>query len=590
MLVGRDNSEIVRRDPVLVLLRCRSLLRIPLAVVTFCAPLSGQAVESRSPSELVFGEEIDVRVVNLEVVVEDRSGARVRGLSREDFRILVDGQEVDVQYFSEVAGGRAVTGDGGRDAAGGCRRAAVATNYLLFVDDAHTHVTSRRPVLLGFGSRLGGLGPHDQVAVVVRSRYRLEILSRFTADRDVTRAALAELDTGGRYGGFFSWWGWHKRMRRLDLTATGDSLSSREDVAPRGTQPRGTQPRIDATPPVSAREADGPAPPGGFSAGDDGMGSPGAFGAVGGPGTFDRISEDLTPGWGLDMATAASQMRDLQFSVDAVVTALRALEAPQGRKVLLLLTGSWPNCSYAQVRWMSECRGVGKARDFELLDALVDTANLLGWTVYPMDQQGGANMALWGNLRYVARDTGGRAFMAGSNVKALDKVRFDTANYYWLGFVPRYRRDNQAHDIRVEVSQRRLRVRSRRGYLDLSRQAEADMEALRALLFPSHEEPDAGFLLVEVGEVADGHTQSDARASDGLRASRQVPRTTSRRSVPAGTGSAVCHCGPLRSACGDPGDFPVSRGRLQARPRRDRALFGVAGDAPASPRARGHGA
>ena len=112
--------------------------------------------------------------------------------------------------------------------------------------------------------------------------------------------------------------------------------------------------------------------------------------------------------------------------------------------------------------------------DLELLEELVDTANLLGYTVYPMDQQAGANSMLWSNFRYMARDTGGKAFMAGSNVKALDKVAFDTANYYWLGFVPDYQRDNRAHDIRVELREPRLRARYRRGYVDLSGRVEAD--------------------------------------------------------------------------------------------------------------------
>ncbi|MYB18999.1 MAG: hypothetical protein F4Y16_08455, partial [Holophagales bacterium] len=141
------------------------------------SPLTGQVVEPQSPSELFFGEEVDVRVVNLEVVVENRRGERVSGLGREDFRILVDGQEVEVEYFTEVARKRAVVAadaetppavDGGQ---------AVTTNYVLFVDDDHTHVTFRRPVLRGFRDRLAELPAQDQVAVVVQSGRRLEILS-----------------------------------------------------------------------------------------------------------------------------------------------------------------------------------------------------------------------------------------------------------------------------------------------------------------------------------------------------------------------------------------------------------------------------
>ena len=91
--------------------------------------------------------------------------------------------------------------------------------------------------------------------------------------------------------------------------------------------------------------------------------------------------------------------------------------------------------------------------------------------------------------------------MAGSNVKALEKVAFDTSNYYWLGFVPDYRRDDRAHDIRVEVRAPETRARYRRGYLDLSGRVEADMEALRELLFPPEVDVAGGPLVVEVGEA-----------------------------------------------------------------------------------------
>jgi len=42
----------------------------------------------------IFGETIDVRVVNVEVVVTDGSGNRVNGLKPADFHLKVDGKEV----------------------------------------------------------------------------------------------------------------------------------------------------------------------------------------------------------------------------------------------------------------------------------------------------------------------------------------------------------------------------------------------------------------------------------------------------------------------------------------------------------------
>jgi hypothetical protein len=56
----------------------------------------------------VFGETLEVRVVNLEVVVTDRDGLPVTGLAPSDFRLSVDGQALPIRYFTEVRGGDAV--------------------------------------------------------------------------------------------------------------------------------------------------------------------------------------------------------------------------------------------------------------------------------------------------------------------------------------------------------------------------------------------------------------------------------------------------------------------------------------------------
>ncbi len=440
----------------------RFLVRFPVAVASLCAPLTAQEVEPLSPTELVFGEEINVRVVNLEVVVEDRSGNRVRGLSRDDFRILVDDEEVDVQYFSEVADRQVVMGAGGETPPALAGGPDVVTNYVLFVDDDHTHVTLRRPVLNGFRAQLDILGAQDQVAVVVMSDSRLEVVSRFTTDREATRAALAELEVGGRYGGFMSTWAFRKRLRALASSTGGSSVPQSEGA--------------------SLAEVPAPLNPA--------------------PLKTSTAFEWTFTGRG-DLLYRAE---DLRFSIDSVISTMRALEVPHGRKVFLLLAGNWPTLSLPPGRagltgFLWTAPGSRVWTDLELLEELVDTANLLGYTVYPMDQQGNPRTMLWSNFRYVARGTGGKAFMAGSNMKALDKVSFDTSNYYWLGFVPDYQRDNQAHDIRVQLREPGLRARYRRGYSDLSGRVEADMEALQELLVPPEVEADDGPLRVEVGDA-----------------------------------------------------------------------------------------
>lgn len=439
------------------------------------------------PSDAVFGEEIDVRVVNLEVVVEDRDGERVPGLQRDDFRILVDGEEVDVDYFTEVAHGRTRSGRDGTPPAVG-EGGTVATNYVLFVDDDHTQVAYRRPLLRGFGDGLADLSPEDRVAVVVQSRNRLELLSPFTEDRDATRAAIAELESGRRFGGVLRSRRFHGdflgggtatsvgglAVRRVPGAASVPAATGRSDVPIDRAEivDRGV---ADTLAEANLRSTDGTP--------SDRIASAGL------------LLERMNPGSFADEAVGSLLERDLSLAVNAVISAMRALEQPVGRRVLLLLAGQWPAGEF-----QPGGRGSALRTDLDLLDGLIDTANLLGYTLYPMDQQASApDMRWWQNLRYMARDTGGKAFMAGSNVDALERVNDDTSDYYWLGFVPEYRRDDRVHDVEVEVLRPGLQVRARRGYVDLSRRAEADMEAQLALLFPGQREAAATVLQVRAG-------------------------------------------------------------------------------------------
>ncbi len=64
--------------------------------------LAGAAALPAQPTAS-FVDTVDVQVVEVDVVVTDRKGRPVKGLSREDFELYVDGQPVDVTNFYESA-------------------------------------------------------------------------------------------------------------------------------------------------------------------------------------------------------------------------------------------------------------------------------------------------------------------------------------------------------------------------------------------------------------------------------------------------------------------------------------------------------
>src|SRR5262249_59855858 len=83
----------------------------------------------------------------------------------------------------------------------------------------------------------------------------------------------------------------------------------------------------------------------------------------------------------------------------------------------------------------------------------------------------------------VAQATGGVPIYNSCRQSALAKIEKDTRSYYWLGFPPEWRADGRSHQIQVEVLRPGLEVRSRSGFSDLTKAAQASLRAENLLLF-----------------------------------------------------------------------------------------------------------
>ena len=173
----------------------RRLLAAPLAaaLLASAAPAAAQpAAQPDPPPSESFSEVIDVRVVNVEVVVTDRSGERVTGLPPESFRLRVDGQPVPIAYFSEVVDGVARPGErlsttAAPEAAGG----AVGSSYLVYIDDSFVIARDRDRVLRSLAAELDLLGPDDRMAVLAFDGSKVDLLSGWSDSPDDLRRALA---------------------------------------------------------------------------------------------------------------------------------------------------------------------------------------------------------------------------------------------------------------------------------------------------------------------------------------------------------------------------------------------------------------
>src|SRR5215207_9567279 len=119
-------------------------MNAPMMVLALALALTA---ETKPPEIPIIGETIDVRLINVEVVAT--SGREVvRGLTAADFRLLIDGKEVPIEFFTEVAEGTSKTSaapSAAGPAAPVAPAEAVPRSYLVFVDESFSQVESKRP-------------------------------------------------------------------------------------------------------------------------------------------------------------------------------------------------------------------------------------------------------------------------------------------------------------------------------------------------------------------------------------------------------------------------------------------------------------
>ncbi len=415
------------------------LLRATTAALLLAAvPAAGQ----ESPLPDLFADVIDVRVVNVEVVVTDRKGNRIRGLQASDFELHVDGAPVRIDYFTEVDDGLAKTSsdDGVGNVPSLAPDELVGTNYLIFIDELSAIRRDRDRVLDGLLTDLAQLGPADRVAIVVFDGYNVTRLTDWTDSRNEIEAALRQA-----------------RDR--------EALGLRQIVA------------------------------------------------------------------------LGSRSAQIQRAVMAATAAVRSFAAVPGRKVMLLLAEGWRAPSALPENVLRR-GGFPHIRVDDLYGPLVHSANLVGYTLYPVDLPGfrprfpwpesdasigaagfgghgfyrdygffgsydlyngymtarglqrslfSSNAPEWADhsvLEFLARETGGLPMINSRRDVAFSTTADDTRSFYWLGFTPPRDEDDALHRIDVRLAGRNdLRVRSRKHYLDMSKGAEVTMLVESALLF-----------------------------------------------------------------------------------------------------------
>jgi VWFA-related protein len=444
-------------------------------------PSSAPPVSTEAPPAggETFGEAIDVTVVNVDVVVRDKAGKQVSGLTRDDFALFVDGRKVEIANFSSQAASAAsaapVTRAAPPAAAGSPAPPAAAAdlgavrerlNLVIFVDNANMRPFDRNRLLKqlrGFLDKT--LHPGDQVLLVTHD-LGLHTRHSFRDSPETLGPALDALTKEAASG----------LNRDLELGHTMDDIQD----------------------------------------------------------TIKR--QGCTSG--VDVAAAEARAHQEQMLAEAKVTygnlhnLLKSLDGVEGRKALVYVGDGVATQVGTDVFGLIEelCPQNTTHSNFQTVNAtaplrqVIADANASRVTFYTLEATGqpSYNSAEHGrptvsfdlsqridqdrqdSLTNLARETGGRAALNGSDFRHdLEEIAAEITSSYSLGFTPPPGPAGRPHTIKVDLNRPGLRATYRAGYRD--RTAEERMEGVveAALIHGQVDNPLGAAVKVGAGAVGE---------------------------------------------------------------------------------------
>ncbi|MCP4661309.1 MAG: VWA domain-containing protein [bacterium] len=439
----------------------RGALR-PLAVASCLAIAAATA----AAQEERYFETVDVRVVNVEVIVTDKDGKPVTGLQRDDFELYEDGQLVELTNFF-AAEGREPTAAGGGDAE--VQQAAMGTgpatrrlNLVIFVDNLNASPRNRNAILDNLGEHLGErLDPRDRVMLVTYDG-DVDVVEPFTDDKSLVLAGLERLKTeAGPHGALGG-------ERRMFLTEIENASTKDYDTS----QPRDPQFEMAVA------------------------------GAV-------ELSRSLR-------TVAERGVRKVRATATALEAISGSLAGIPGRKALVYVSDGLPRRPAEALvqefsdkfeNWMMSNERFIPSTDYQTLQRTMTSLNSSEFDAsrafrklgeragservafYPISPGGQVDsyrtadvatsvsrtainierFAAESSLLDMAKATGGLAFTSTADVAGLlDRLVDDFTSFYSLGYSSPKFEEGRFHKLAVKVRDKELRVRHLRGYRDRS--------------------------------------------------------------------------------------------------------------------------
>lgn len=425
-----------------------------------------------------MGETIEVSIVNVDVVVTDKQGNRVRGLTKNDFEILENGKKQPISNFAAYSSGAGakVTVGAPSSPQPAAQPPDEPRTVVLFVERLYLPLHRTEPLVAALKELLAKVvRPGDAVSIVMWND-RLEIALDYT---DELPKANAALDAIGRTA--------------MAAHADVRSMVEEETEAIRRFE-------VEAALMASAYGV-----------------------AAGATRPTDRSAE---PSIHLRAMFEHAAMKRRVGAVNAVI---HTMAGASGKKVLLLAThrlSEFAGAEYAFTSGIDSLTGSFR-QQFDckpLIQTVVDNANASGVTIYPIypagmpaadmfpdasritapygddapavSRQGtrvmGLGRALLNEtvmLDDIAAKTGGlAAWDTTAIVKLLPHVADDVFEYYSLAYRVDDKREDRTRNVVVKTRNRDYVVRARKQFIERSDESMMK-DRVVAMLFHQIEQP-----------------------------------------------------------------------------------------------------
>jgi VWFA-related protein len=437
----------------------RTLITAVAAMVLATQALSAQTQPKESTNEKLSAT-VEVRVINIDVVVNDKKGNPVRGLTAADFDVFENGVPQNITNFSEITEKKAAPAAAKAPAAPG----AITTAATPAIDEDDRGQLQRRIIFYV-----------DNLSLAPFNRNRV-----FTAMKKFAQETMQPGDTA-----MIATWNRSLKVRvpfTSDVTQIIQNLDAIAGESSFGLQNLADRRRYES----QIRDA-------------------------------TSYSEAV----GAARQYAQSVEHDLRQSVSAINGLMSTLAGVDGKKILVLTSEGMPMSPGKEMfyfiddvkkdkkDWTESGSAMLEAMGFDssaLIKSVATTANANNITLYTLHAGGlvadtgnsaendrptaytVSNAALTNSTdsMYMLADmTGGRATVGTNNFGgALAQIRSDLASYYSLGYRATTERVDRQRSVQVRAKNRNYVVRSRRTFVEKSIGTEMTDRVIANLFYP----------------------------------------------------------------------------------------------------------